>query len=340
MGLSSILVGIWGHEFLASGLLLAMLGLFGGLYLVPQTTIFQARSPAARRGEYLALQNFMNYTFMLGAALLFDLLTNRLALGPREIFIGVGVGLGLLGAVQAADDARAGAGPVAGARRRARKGGGLMMVRAFRFMLYIWMRIFHGLPVQRDGEHPEGRPRRHRGQPPELLRSGRAVAGDDPARALLRAGGHPEGAGHRLVRAAVGHPAVYRGGDNEPTVQKALRVLQRGGAIGIFPEGRRSLQFAMGTARPGVGRLAVQGGAKIVPCVIYGTWKAWPHLTALPHPAKIVVDFLPAITVDPIDTPENHKAIAQRVRELIVAEQLKHRVGPAPDGSYREAPDY
>ncbi len=117
-------------------------------------------------------------------------------------------------------------------------------------------------------------------------------------------------------------------------------MLQRGGAIGIFPEGRRSLQYAMGVARPGVGRLAVQSGATIVPCVIYGTWKAWPKMTALPHPAKIVVDFLPPITVDPVDTRENHEKIALQVRERIVAEQLKHRVGPAPDGSLKEAPDY
>jgi len=102
MGLTSILVGLFGHTFVASGLLLALLGLFGGLYLVPQTTIFQARSPAARRGEYLAVQNFLNYLFMLGAALIFDQLTNRFHLGPKEIFIGVGGVLGLLGAAQAA----------------------------------------------------------------------------------------------------------------------------------------------------------------------------------------------------------------------------------------------
>jgi hypothetical protein len=28
------------------------------------------------------------------------------------------------------------------------------------------------------------------------------------------------------------------------------------------------------------------------------------------------------------------------VREAIVAEQLRHRVGPAPSDAYREAPDY
>lgn len=98
---TSIVVGMFAHRFDVAGLLLAVLGFFGGLYLVPQTTIYQARSPAERRGEYLAVQNFLNYSFMLGAAILFGLLTNQFHLGPKEIFIGVGIGLALLGAAQA-----------------------------------------------------------------------------------------------------------------------------------------------------------------------------------------------------------------------------------------------
>ncbi len=39
---------------------------------------------------------------MLGAALIFDQLTNRFQLGPKQIFIGVGGGLALLGIAQAA----------------------------------------------------------------------------------------------------------------------------------------------------------------------------------------------------------------------------------------------
>jgi 1-acyl-sn-glycerol-3-phosphate acyltransferase len=215
-----------------------------------------------------------------------------------------------------------------------------MMLRAFRFMLYIWMRIFHGLQFRGTSNIPPEGP---------VIIAGNHPSYFDPVVLSLATMRHVRffALADILKLPVIGWFArqwgilpVYRGGDNEPTVQKALRILQRGGAIGIFPEGRRSLQYAMGVARPGVGRLAVQGGAKVVPCVIYGTWKAWPHLTALPHPAKIVVDFLPPISIDPIDTRENHEAIALRIRELIVAEQLKHRVGPAPDGSYKEAPDY
>jgi len=215
-----------------------------------------------------------------------------------------------------------------------------MLVRAFRFMLYIWMRIFHGLQFSGTRNIPLTGP---------VIIAGNHPSYYDPIVLSLATRRHVRFfALAEILKVPVigwfarqwGILPVYRGGDNEPTVQEALRVLQRGGAIGIFPEGRRSLQFAMGTARPGVGRLAVQSGAVIVPCVIYGTWKAWPRLTALPHPAKIVVDFLPALTVEPLDTKENHEKIATRVRDLIVAEQLRHRVGPAPDGSFKEAPDY
>src|SRR5205814_10030430 len=55
----------WARTFASSAVILGLLGMFGGLYLVPQTTIFQARSPGDRRGAYLAVQNFVNYGFML-----------------------------------------------------------------------------------------------------------------------------------------------------------------------------------------------------------------------------------------------------------------------------------
>jgi 1-acyl-sn-glycerol-3-phosphate acyltransferase len=215
-----------------------------------------------------------------------------------------------------------------------------MLVRAFRFGLYIWMRIFHGLQFSGTANIPKDGP---------VIIAANHPSYFDPVVLSLATSRHVRffALADILKVPVIGWFArqwgilpVYRGGDNEPTVQKALRVLQRGGAIGIFPEGRRSLQYAMGNVKPGVGRLAVQSGAKIVPCIIYGTWKAWPHLTALPHPAKIVVNFLPPIPIDSTDTRENHEKIAQQIRDVIVAEQLKHRVGPAPSDAYREAPDY
>jgi acyl-[acyl-carrier-protein]-phospholipid O-acyltransferase/long-chain-fatty-acid--[acyl-carrier-protein] ligase len=102
MSASSIAVGLLGHSFLPSGLMLSVLGVFGGFYLVPQTTIFQARSPAELRGEYLGVQNFFAFSFMLVAAILFELLTVRLHFKPTAIFFTVGLGLAALGILQVA----------------------------------------------------------------------------------------------------------------------------------------------------------------------------------------------------------------------------------------------
>ena len=214
-----------------------------------------------------------------------------------------------------------------------------MMVRILRFALYTWMRIFHALQFHGLSNIPAAGPVVIAANHPSYF---------DPVVLSLATGRHVRFfALADILNVPLigwfcrhwGILPVYRGGDNEPTVRNALDVLKRGGAIGIFPEGRRSMQWAMGKAKPGVGRLALQSGATIVPCVIYGTWKAWPHLTALPHPAKVVVDFLPPLQPEGPDTKENHQRIADQVRELIVAEQLKHRVGPAPDG-VGEARDY
>ena len=216
-----------------------------------------------------------------------------------------------------------------------------MMLRVFRFMLYIWMRIFHALQFRGVHNIPTSGPVVIAANHPSYF---------DPIVLSLATVRHVRFfALAEVLKAPIvgafakawGVLPVVKGGDNAKSVQLALEVLKAGGAVGIFPEGRRSLQYAMGDAKPGVGRLALQSGARIVPCVIYGTWKAWPRLTRLPHPAKIVVDFLPPIDVDGEDTKENHQRIAMRVREIILAEQLRHRVGPAPAGSLeREAPDY
>jgi 1-acyl-sn-glycerol-3-phosphate acyltransferase len=216
----------------------------------------------------------------------------------------------------------------------------VLIVRVVRFMLYLWFRIFHAVQFHGVEHVPKSGPCLIAANHPSYFDPLVLSLGLDR---LVRFFALAEILEAPLVgwfARKWGVLPVYPKGQNEPSVQKALRVLARGGCIGIFPEGRRSFQYAMGPARPGVGRLAVQSGAPLVPCVIYGTWKAWPHRTKLPHPAKIVVQFLPPIPVERIDTKEHHEEIARRVRDAIVAEQLRHRVGPAPDGAFREAPDY
>lgn len=64
---------------------------------------------------------------------------------------------------------------------------------------------------------------------------------------------------------------VKRGQSDEETLQTALALLDRGEAVVIFPEGTRHREGPVRTPRRGVGRLALESGAPVVPVAITGT---------------------------------------------------------------------
>jgi 1-acyl-sn-glycerol-3-phosphate acyltransferase len=65
---------------------------------------------------------------------------------------------------------------------------------------------------------------------------------------------------------------VRRGAQDEEAFITAFRVLGRGGAIGMYCEGGRSRTGKMADrARPGIGRLALESGAPVVPVAILGS---------------------------------------------------------------------
>jgi len=65
---------------------------------------------------------------------------------------------------------------------------------------------------------------------------------------------------------------VNRSGTDTASLLAAMRMLKRGGVVGVFPEGR--ITRPPGTIRPfqeGVGILAARSGATVLPCWISGT---------------------------------------------------------------------
>jgi 1-acyl-sn-glycerol-3-phosphate acyltransferase len=74
---------------------------------------------------------------------------------------------------------------------------------------------------------------------------------------------------------------VRRGHHDEEAFITAFKVLERGGVIGMYVEGGRSRTGAIGTeAKAGIGRLALESGAPVVPVAILGSHQVrnWKRL--------------------------------------------------------------
>ncbi len=82
---------------------------------------------------------------------------------------------------------------------------------------------------------------------------------------------------------ALGAFPVDRGSSDEEMLTSARAILERGESIVIFPEGTRIRPGALGRPRRGVGRLALETGAQVVPVAVIGTeavrrgWRIRPH---------------------------------------------------------------
>jgi 1-acyl-sn-glycerol-3-phosphate acyltransferase len=67
---------------------------------------------------------------------------------------------------------------------------------------------------------------------------------------------------------------IRRGESDEESVETAKQILARGDALVIFPEGTRIREGSLGRAKRGVGRLALESGAPVVPVAVHGTERA------------------------------------------------------------------
>ena len=111
---------------------------------------------------------------------------------------------------------------------------------------------------------------------------------------------------------------VRRGAHDDEAFISAFKILERGGAIGMYCEGGRSRNGEVGAeARPGIGRLALESGAPVVPVAILGShqvrnWKRGRF-------PKVVVQYGEPFAFEPVKE-------STRVQQQAVADEILARI--------------
>ena len=125
---------------------------------------------------------------------------------------------------------------------------------------------------------------------------------------------------------------VRRGHHDEETFKTAHAILDHGGCILMYAEGGRSRTRELGTPKSGLGRLALESGAPVVPIAIHGSQDA-RDLSRGHLPPKVTVQFGEPIAWEPVEHPSRDQAqevanqIFERVKTMYEALEAEGRSG-------------
>lgn len=102
-----------------------------------------------------------------------------------------------------------------------------------------------------------------------------------------------------LIIRSVGAMPVHGPKADLRSLRSALTFLQKGKAIGLFPEGGVSRPGELRPFMPGWAYLALKSGAPVLPVILRGSSKVLPVGTFIPRPGRIRIEVLPPLTFAP-----------------------------------------
>jgi len=122
-----------------------------------------------------------------------------------------------------------------------------------------------------------------------------------------------------LIRRLRAFPVQIDAADPRST-REAVRLLQAGSALMIFPEAGRTPDGRLQRFRPGAFRLACSLKVPVLPVTILGGHASWPPGRMLPRPGRLRIVYHPVVA--PPEEPDSRIAarqLATQVRDAIAA---------------------
>jgi 1-acyl-sn-glycerol-3-phosphate acyltransferase len=122
-----------------------------------------------------------------------------------------------------------------------------------------------------------------------------------------------------LIRRLRAFPVRIDAADPSST-RGAVRLLQAGHAVMIFPEGERTRTGGVERFKPGAFRLAVSLQVPVLPVTIEGGHASWPPGRILPRPGRMKITYHPLVKPDAALEPREAAGdLARRTRSVIAA---------------------
>ena len=120
---------------------------------------------------------------------------------------------------------------------------------------------------------------------------------------------------------------VDRGSSDVSSFKKALKVLDKGSPLLVFPEGTRSLDGSLQAAKAGVGLIAIKASVPVLPARVIGGFEIlgkgckWPKIGK-----RLTIVYGPLLQIETLDSgPKTAK------RSQIVADAIMEAIGKLRD---------
>jgi 1-acyl-sn-glycerol-3-phosphate acyltransferase len=140
------------------------------------------------------------------------------------------------------------------------------------------------------------------------------------------------------ILGALGAFPIERGRSDEEAMATAKAILARGDCVVIFPEGTRVRPGPLGAPRRGVGRLALQTGAPVVPVAVIGTEDVRRGIVF--RPRRVTLSCGSPLRFPRLDdpSPQLAKAVTDRIWPCVEREWVEIGGAPGVKGATGDEP--